>query len=243
MTKIFTSLIVDDERLARVALGKELSKFTDFEIVGEASSIKTAVPVIKKLNPDIIFLDIQLSDGTGFDLLNQVDYNGKVIFVTAYSDFATRAFEINAQDYLLKPVSKERVNSVLNRLKEKNKNSGFVQEKVFNYDDRIMVEQKKSIHFLKLNTLVLFRAERGYTSIFDWTGKEYLVLESLGRWQKKLPADHFARVHRNSIINFNFIEKAEKSGNSAYIFLKGVPVPVIVSRGYYKLLKAEYFYR
>jgi DNA-binding LytR/AlgR family response regulator len=111
----------------------------------------------------------------------------------------------------------------------------------FRYDDRIIVEQRKSIHFIKLETLVSIRSERDYTLLADCMGKEYLVLESIGNWQKKLPEDHFARVHRNAIINFNFIEKAEKTGNTALIFLKGVPKPVPVSRNYYKLLKTRYF--
>jgi DNA-binding LytR/AlgR family response regulator len=241
--KRLTSLIVDDERLARVSLKKELSKFLEFEIVGEASSIKTAVPAIQKLNPDVLFLDIQLSDGTGFDLLDQVEYKGKIIFVTAYYDYATRAFEINAQDYLIKPVSKERITNVLKKIVEKDKDSDHDRLLMFNYEDRIMVEQKKSIHFLKLNTLVCIRAEKDYTSLIDCTGKAYLVLESISNWQKKLPEDHFARVHRNSIINFNFIEKAEKTGNTAFLFLKGVSAPVTVSRGYYKMLKTKYFYK
>jgi two-component system LytT family response regulator len=241
--KRLTSLIVDDERLARVALKKELSRFTEFEIVGEASSIKTAVTAIQKLNPDILFLDIQLSDGSGFDLLDQIDYKGRIIFVTAFYDYATRAFEINAQDYLIKPVSKERISSVLKKITDNENGVKDNQKLKFNYDDRIMIEQKSSVHFIKLNTIVCIRAERDYSSLLVNSGKEYLVLESIGRWQKKLPENHFARVHRNSIVNFNYIEKAEKTGNKALIFLHGVLSPVNVSKGYYKYLKAKYFYK
>jgi DNA-binding LytR/AlgR family response regulator len=177
------------------------------------------------------------------DLLEQVEFRGKIIFVTAYNEYATRAFEINAQDYLIKPVSKERLSRVLQKLSSKFIEDDQAAIVTFNYEDRIMVEQKKSINFLKLDKLVCIRAERDYTLLLDCNGKEYLILESIGKWQKKLPDEHFVRVHRNAIINFNFIEKAEKTGNTALIFLKGISKPVRVSRGYYKMLRAKYFYK
>jgi two-component system LytT family response regulator len=239
----YKALIIDDERLARVALKKELSAFPEFEIVGEASSIATAVKEIRELDPDVLFLDIQLSDGSGFDLLEQVEFGGKIIFVTAYNEYATRAFEINAQDYLIKPVSKERLSRVLQKLSSKFIENDHDEIVPFNYEDRIMVEQKESINFLKLDKLVCIRAERDYTLLLDCNGKEYLILERIGKWQKKLPDEHFVRVHRNAIINFNFIEKAEKTGNTALVFLKGISKPVRVSRGYYKMLRAKYFYK
>jgi two-component system LytT family response regulator len=239
----FKTLIIDDERLARVALKKELAAFPQFEIVGEASSIASAVKEIRELDPDVIFLDIQLSDGNGFDLLEQVEFKGKIIFVTAYNEYAFRAFEINAQDYLIKPVSKERLGKVLHKLSSRLSENDQGETVNFKYEDRIMVEQKKSISFLKLDKLVCIRAERDYTSLLDSSGKEYLILERIGKWQKKLPSEHFVRVHRNAIINFNFIEKAEKTGNTALVFLKGISKPVHVSRGYYKMLRAKYFYK
>lgn len=241
--KKLTAVIIDDERLARVSLSRELAGFDEIDIIGEASSIQTAVKVIGKLTPDILFLDIQLSDGSGFDLLDKVEYKGKIVFVTAFDQYATRAFEVNALDYLMKPVSHERVGRVVKRLMEGSQITDHKKAGGFRYDDRIMIEQKKSIHFIKLDSLVCIKAERDYTSLTDCSGRQYLVLENIGEWQKKLPDEHFARIHRNSIINFNFIEKAEKYGNTAQIFLKNISTPVTVSRGYYKLIKARYFYK
>ncbi len=238
-----TAVIIDDERLARVSLSRELSGFEEINIIGEASSIQTAVKVIEKLSPDILFLDIQLSDGSGFDLLERVDYKGKIVFVTAFDEYATRAFEVNALDYLMKPVSHERAERVVKRLTTGSQVNDHKKAGGFRYDDRIMIEQKKSINFIKLDTLVCIKAERDYTMLTDSTGKEYLVYENIGEWQKKLPDEHFARIHRNSIINFNYIEKAEKYGNTAQIFLRNIRTPVTVSRGYYKLIKARYFYK
>jgi two-component system LytT family response regulator len=241
--KRLTALIIDDERLARLNLRKKLSMFSEIEVIGEASSIETGIKAISGLNPDLLFLDIKLSDGTGFDLLNKVEFKGKVIFQTAYDEYACRAFEINAIDYLLKPITKERLKKVVANLinSEHEKNvSGFQK---FRYDDRIMIEQKKNIHFIKVENIVCIKADREYTSLFEKGGKEYLVLKSIGDWQKELPDEHFARVHRNSVINFNYIERSERFGNTAIIFLVSIPEPVPISRGYYKLIKTRYFYK
>jgi two-component system LytT family response regulator len=238
-----TALIIDDERLARLNLRKKLSMYSEIEVIGEASGIETGIKAIRDLNPDLLFLDIKLSDGTGFDLLNKAEFNGKVIFQTAYDEYACRAFEINALDYLLKPITKERLKNVIANLisSENEKNVRNIQR--FRYDDRIMIEQKKNIHFIKVENIICIKADREYTSLFEKGGKEYLVLKSIGDWQKELPDEHFARVHRNCIINFNYIERSERFGNTANIFLISIPEPISISRGYYKLIKTRYFYK
>jgi two-component system LytT family response regulator len=238
-----TALIIDDERLARLNLRQKLSMFSEIEVIGEASGIETGIKAISDLNPDLLFLDIKLSDGTGFDLLNKVEFKGKVIFQTAYDEYACRAFEINALDYLLKPITKERLKKVIeNFINSSNENNAHNNPK-FRYDDRIMIEQRKSIYFIKVENIICIRAEREYTTIFEKGGSEYLILKSIGDWQKELPDEHFARVHRNSIINFNYIERSERFGNTANIFLSTIQEPILISRGYYKLIKSRYFYK
>lgn len=239
----FTALIIDDERLARLNLRKKLLMFSEIEVVGEASSIETGIRAVSEYKPDLLFLDIRLSDGSGFDLLNKIEFRGKVIFQTAYDEYACRAFEVNAIDYLLKPITKERLKQVVSHLisSENERNERSLQR--FRYDDRIMIEQKKNIHFIKIENIICIRADREYTTLVEKGGKEYLVLKSIGDWQKELPDEHFARVHRNSIINFNYIERSEKSGNTANIFLAETHEPISISRGYYKLIKSKYFYK
>jgi two-component system LytT family response regulator len=241
--KRYSALIIDDERLARFSLAKKLRNFPEINIVGEASGIASAIKAIETLDPDLLFLDIQLSDGNGFDLLNKIDYSGKVIFITAYDEYAFRAFEINARDYLLKPVSAERLKNVINRLKYDDQKETFTAVSKFRYDDRIMIEQKNSIHFLRIDNIVLIKASKSYTVLIDNTGKKYLIRRSMSEWESRLPEEHFCRVHRNSIVNFNFIEKTEKSGNTAIINIAGIPDHIVISRGYYKLMKLRYFYK
>jgi two-component system, LytTR family, response regulator len=238
-----TSLIIDDERLARATLRRKLSIYPEIEVVGEASGVESGLKAISDLNPDLLFLDIQIADGSGFDLLNKADFTGKVIFVTAYDEYAFRAFEVNALDYLLKPVSDERLNKVIsNLINSENDKIGKSIHK-FRYDDRLMIEQKRKIHFIKIDQIICIKADREYTYLFELGGNEYMVLKSIGYWQKELPDEQFARVHRNSIVNFNYIENTEKTGNTAKIYLKGIPDPVSISRGYYKLIKNRYFYK
>jgi two-component system LytT family response regulator len=217
--------------------------FSEIEVVGEASGIESGIKAIRDLSPDLLFLDIKLSDGTGFDLLDRVEFKGKVIFQTAYDEYACRAFEINAIDYLLKPITKERLKKVVDNLihNEQEKNVYSLQK--FRYDDRIMIEQKKNIHFIRVENIICIKADREYTYLFEKGGKEFLVLKSIGDWQKELPDEHFARVHRNSIINFNYIERSERFGNTANIFLSGMTEAILISRGYYKLIKSRYFYK
>jgi two-component system, LytTR family, response regulator len=241
--KRYSALIIDDERLARFSLIKKLRNFSEINIVGEASGITSAIKAIEALKPDLLFLDIQLSDGNGFDLLDKIDYNGEIIFVTAYDEYAFRAFEINARDYLLKPVSTERLKNTISRLKSEDQKEAFTAVLKFRYDDRIMIEQKNSIHFLRIDNIVLINASKSYTILIDKTGRNYLISRSMSEWELKLPEEHFCRVHRSSIVNFNFIEKTEKSGNTAVITIAGIPDTVIVSRGYYKHLKAKYFFK
>ena len=238
-----TALIIDDERLARLSLRKKLSMYSEIEVIGEASSIEAGIKAIRDLSPDILFLDIQLSDGTGFDLLNRAEFKGKVIFQTAYDEYACRAFEINALDYLLKPITKERLKHVITNLISSENEKNVRNTHRFRYDDRIMIEQKKNIHFIKVENIIYIKAEREYTTLFEKGGNEYLVLKSISDWQKELPDEYFARVHRNSIINFNYIERSERSGNTANMFLISIPEPISISRGYYKLIKTRYFYK
>jgi two-component system, LytTR family, response regulator len=238
-----TALIIDDERLARVNLRKKLNVYSEIEVIGEASGIETGIKAVRDLNPDLLFLDIKLSDGTGFDLLNKVEFKGKVIFQTAYDEYACRAFEINALDYLLKPITRERLDKVIDNLINTSNENSVRNNPKFRYDDRIMIEQQKSIYFIKVENIIFIKAVREYTSIFEKGGKEYVVLKSIGDWQKELPDEHFARIHRNSIINFNYIERSERCGNTANIFLAGIRESILISRGYYKLIKTRYFYK
>lgn len=237
----FNALIIDDESLAQFTLKNKLSDYSNINIVGTAASVKEGVEKIKELKPTLLFLDIQLADGTGFDLLNKVDYNGKIIFVTAYDEYAIRAFDINALDYIMKPVSDRRLQSAIERLQQEDESKGHQAEITLDYHDRLMVSLKKSVHFIKIDTIVSISASREYTYINTNDGNEYLTSYSIGEWKNRLPDQHFCRIHRSYIINFDFIKKITPNVmGTADVSMQGSDTVLSISRNYYKLIKQKY---
>ncbi len=234
------ALVVDDERLARKGLIDQLNLVEKVEVVGEADGVPAALVSIKSLKPDVVFLDIQMPGQTGFDLVEQLeDYNGKIIFVTAYDDYAIRAFEINALDYLMKPVNKERLEKALERLAAPPKTNAKdkVTEKL-NYDDQLFTTVGSKMQFLKINQIILIQSDGDYTDVNLSNGSHGLVNKTMKEWEERLPENHFVRVHRTSIINTEYIENIEKWFNYSYrVNMKGIEEPVVISRRYAKKLK------
>jgi two-component system LytT family response regulator len=238
VTKI-KALIVDDERLARVNLRRLLEPYPEIEIVGEAGSCNSAIEMINQNNPELIFLDIQLGGETGFDLLEKIESSLKIIFVTAYDEYAIRAFEVNAIDYLLKPVNPERLKVAIERVVciEKVKKN---EAKNYDYSDSIYVHLNNyASRFIKINSISFIEPVGNYSKIVTIEGKHCLVLKTLKQWQEELPDNNFIRIHRSSIINIEHVERIEKKSNSRHIaFLKNIPEPLEVSRRYAQKLKS-----
>jgi two-component system LytT family response regulator len=239
MKKIYNAIIVDDERLARNELKLLLSDFSEINIIGEAANVNHAIELINQSKPDVLFLDIQLRRETGFDLLDKMNTKCKVIFVTAFDEYALRAFEVNALDYLLKPINKDYLERAIKRLST----SERVEDKKLRkleYDDRLFLNIDNVSKFLKISTIVCITAMGKYTQIITSGGKKSLVLKSIGEWEKRLPYKYFTRIHRSTIINFEYIEKVEKWFNYTYrVFLHNYKEPFNISRRYATRLKEK----
>ena len=237
MSKILKCVIVDDEKLAREDLKSVLKEFNNIEVVAEADSADSAANLLRTIEPDILFLDIQMPGKTGFDLLAEVQTSAKIIFVTAYDEYAIKAFEVSAQDYLLKPVSKSRIELALDHLKTSEENKS-IQLNQLDYNDTIFVMINNSYQFLKISTIIKIIAAGNYSEIYTNGKQKGLVLKSLREWENRLPNNQFVRVHRNSVINLEFVEKIEDWFNYSYkIHLKGIEGTVIMSRRYALKLK------
>ena len=237
MSQKYKALVVDDERLARKGLIDQINLIQGIEVIGEADCVSTAITAINQLKPDVIFLDIQMPGQSGFDLVEQVDFKGRIIFVTAYNEYALRAFEVNALDYLMKPVSKERIEKAINRLKSPNKEKDHSHDKL-NYDDQLFTTIGTKMQFLKVNKIVLIQSDGDYTNVNLKSGTHGLVNKTMKEWEERLPENHFVRVHRNSIVNIEHIINIEKWFNYSYrCTLKGIEEPVVISRRYTKKLK------
>jgi len=237
MDKIYTALIVDDEPLARIDLIAVLSAFEQVEVVGEADSVASARKQIEKLDPDIIFLDIQMPGESGFDLLPDTGFDTRVIFVTAYDEFAIRAFEVNALDYLLKPVSEDRLALTLNRLSQevtdRTESTGALEK-----EDNIFVKLTNSYQFIRLRNILKIEAADDYSVIFLTNGESHVVLKSMKEWEMRLPPNTFTRVHRSTIINMDQVVKLEPWFNHSFkVYLQGLREPVVLSRRFFQLIR------
>jgi two-component system, LytTR family, response regulator len=239
MKKVWKTVIVDDERLARNKLRNLLSEFAEIEIVGEADEVNSAVKIIEELQPDVVFLDVQMPHATGFDLLEQVEADFKTIFVTAYDEFAIRAFEVNALDYLLKPVKPERLRRAIEKISAPLKPA--LARKILEPDDFLFLSFGKKSKFVVVNTIKCILAADVYSEIYTQTGEKALLLKSLSEWEKQLPAKNFARIHRSAIVNLAFVERVENQFNYSYqVYLRGEIKPVAMSRRFAARLKERF---
>ena len=237
IVKDYKAIIIDDEALARKALISLLKEHSNIRVVAEAGCVPEAINLIKLHCPDLLFLDIQMPGESGFDLLNKVEFNGHIIFVTAYDAYALRAFEINALDYLLKPISKERLEKSLTRL-ESLPVSLSANDKALDYSDRLFVLMGKQMVFLKISSIIHIRAEGDYSMVFTSDNRHGIIYKSMREWDERLPQTFFCRIHRSSIINLEYVEKIEKEYNYDFsIHLRGIVNPILMSRRYARILK------
>lgn len=235
-----TAIIVDDERLARKELRSLLADFEEISVVGEAEDLSETVDLIESKKPDVVFLDVQLRNENGFELLEKVEQNFKLIFVTAFDEFAIRAFEINALDYLLKPVNPERLATAIERLfdDEKEKESNLRKLEI---DDRLFLEINERSCFVQVSEISHIAASGDYTEIFTTDAKKFLTEKPLREWEERLPEKHFTRIHRSTIINLNEIEKIETLFNRTMeLTLKNFAKNFSVSRRFAAKLKEKF---
>jgi len=226
MTTRYTTLIIDDEPPARKRLRKLLDNFKEvFEIIGEAENGLIAVEKIKSLKPDLIFLDIEMPELTGFEVLEQLTSIPIVVFCTAYDQYSLKAFETNSIDYLLKPVRLERLQQSVNKLQLFSKSSSSQNilelikklslEKEIKKMTSITVKKEDKLVFIKLDEVSHFSADERYVSVHSKNGN-YLSDEPLSQLEKKLPAN-FLRIHRASIVNTDYVQEVQKYFNSRFV--------------------------
>jgi two-component system, LytTR family, response regulator len=240
MNKTIKTVIVDDEKLARQDLRAILKDFPEIEIIGEAGNTTEASQLVEKVNPDLIFLDIQMPGKSGFELLEDIKTNAAIIFVTAFDEYAIRAFEVNAQDYLLKPVNKERLSLAIEHLKLKTTTDDETLFKKLDYDDNIFLMVNNIYQFVKVNSIIKINSAGNYSEIYTSSKLKGLILKSMREWELRLPLNHFVRVHRNAIVNLEYVDHIEDWFNYSYhIYIKGLEKPVVMSRRYASKLKEQ----
>jgi two-component system LytT family response regulator len=203
------ALIVDDERLARKELMKLLEEHPSIEVVGEATNADEADKMIEELNPDLLFLDIQMPGQTGFQLLESLDSAPLVVFTTAYDEFALKAFEVNALDYLLKPITAERLSEAVHKIHEKERSkAGRAHDKKLGLDDQVFVKDGDRCWFVSLANIRLFESDGNYIKVYFDTNRP-MIHKSLNALDEKLDERAFFRASRKHIVNLSWVEGIE----------------------------------
>lgn len=209
------AMVVEDSRLAREGLIKMLGQHPDLDIIGAADSVSSALEILRKNKADVIFLDIHMPGETGFDLLEKLDYCPKVIFTTAYPEYAIRSFDFQTVDYLLKPVSDERLTIAIEKLSVNSERQEKLPKPVLDIHSRMFVKDGEKCHLIPLESIRYFESCKNHVRIFF--GKENaFVKKSLNSIEERLPKKYFFRANRQYIVNLMAISNIEEAINDGY---------------------------
>jgi two-component system LytT family response regulator len=208
------AIIVEDSRLARQGLLRMLEQFSNLNIVGNAEHPSSALTLIDEHKPDVIFLDIHMPGETGFDLLDKLDYTPQVIFTTAYSEYAYRSFDYNAVDYLLKPISKERLVEAVSKLAENGSLPEIIVEPL-ERNSKIFIKDGDECHLVTLSDIRYFESCKNYVRVF-FEGHSAFIKKPLSSIEERLPAQLFFKVSRQFIVNLFEISTIDESMSDGY---------------------------
>jgi two-component system LytT family response regulator len=245
-SKFVKTLIIEDDP-SSVKLLKEFLKDISFiEVAGEAGSIKDAEKLIAAhQDADLIFLDIDLNGVNSLDLLKNTKSRTKVLFITAYADFAVRAFEYNTVDYLVKPVSFDRLKKALARISvidpesvpaESRANSGR-----FAMNNMILMNIDNEMKFIKISDINYIEAKGNYTDVHLADGSSFTTYGLIKVWEDKLPLDDFFRIHRSTIVSLHNVAKIERGAyDTGILYLRNIDKPFEVSRNYFSQIKGKF---
>ena len=229
------ALIVDDEPLARRELRRLLDAFPWVQVVGEAGNVDEARLRIGESSPDLVFLDIQMPGGTGFDLLTQLDRVPRIVFTTAYDQYAVKAFDVNALDYLLKPIEPERLAIALAKIHGTSAREPVEREAPL---EQLFVRDGPRCWFVPLREVSLFTAEGNYVRL-SWGRERPLLGRSLAAVEEKLDARRYFRANRGQIVNLDFILQVEPGdGGRLHLQLRDGP-EIEVSRRQARIFRAR----
>lgn len=248
------SVVVDDVDMIRMTMKKLLQNFPVIELVGEAADYDSAKELINKTKPDLVFLDIDLNGITSLDLISEVNCNPKIIFITAHPDFALKAFELNAVDYIMKPISIDRIRKAIERItssmiataieeQPEEPVAGFneSEEGKLEADQLILLNFDNKMNFIKIKDIHYIEAFGNYTKIYMNDGKLSITYNSIKGWASRLPEDLFIQIHRSTMVNLTQVTKIERAANdTGRLQLSGIEKPFEISRSYFYQMKKKY---
>ena len=229
------AVIVDDEEDLHVTLSYFIKKYLpQVSVVGNAISVKEGLELIQQAAPDLVFLDFEMADGTGFDLLDALEESIHVIFITAHSEHALRAFRYSAVDYLLKPVDPLELVEAVNKIEKfklPTQIATLALKKNLESDKpkHLVLKDLNNIFLVELEELLYCKSENYYTTFYLNSGKSYVISKPLKHFEEQLK-DYFLRVHQSYLVNFKYVLKYEKQDGGMLILKEGTQIPVSVRK-------------
>ena len=247
MQEKLSAVIIDDESLARQIVKKYLEDYPSIELIADCSNGLEGIKKINESHPDLIFLDIQMPKINGFEMLEVIDEPPVIIFTTAYDQYAIKAFEVNAADYLLKPFSKERFDEAIEKakifLRDKTKQSDQIKNLIAHNDEqkeyleRIIVKEGANINIIPVDKIKYIEAQDDYVLIHSEMGK-FLKQKTMKYLERHLNPKDFIRIHRSYFTAIKEVEKIEQLGKDSYVVkLKSITKSFPVSKSGYENLK------
>lgn len=244
MSEKIRTIIVEDEELARNLLKSFLKEVENIEVVAECENGFEGVKMINELKPDLVFLDIQMPKITGFEMLELLEHKPHIIFATAYDQYALKAFEYNAADYLLKPYSKVRLNEAIEKVAERIANEGSeseVADKVSEfpleeYLDRIVVKDRHKINIIPVDEVRYIESMDDYVMIYT-AGSRHMKQKTMKYFEGALHPNHFVRIHRSYIVKVEEINEIQQYEKESYVVILHDKTKLKVSKTGYKNLK------
>jgi two-component system LytT family response regulator len=219
-------LLVEDEEIFRIQLKALLAEIGGFEIVGEATDCKSGLELIRA-HPEVelLFLDVELPDGTSFDIITQFDRLPKLLFITSHDAYALSAFEVNALDYIQKPLSLDRLKLALERLDQPDAPE---DEKlpVLSEDDLVLLCCNRHKCFTKTSEIIMIQSDENYTHIIRSDGRRFVMKKTLTAWERQLPSDLFIRLGRQQLVNISALDRMEMRERGGQLWFKGITDPI-----------------
>lgn len=209
MMKKLKAVIVEDSRLARNELKELLKTYQEIELIGEAENVDQGYELITSEKPDLLFLDINMPEKDGFELLEMLDEVPTTIFTTAFDEYAIQSFEYNAFDYLLKPINSKRFSKTIEKVKEqylKANHKGKSESNILSPEKQIFIKEGERCWLVKIENITMFEIVGNYTRVF-FEGNKPLIYKSLAKIEEKLPESLFFRANRQQIINIHHVKK------------------------------------
>jgi len=209
------AVVIEDSRIAREGLIDMLSQFPAIEVIGQASNPDHAIDIIREYLPEVLFLDIHMPGKNGFDLLSMVDYAPKIIFTTAYSEYAIRSFDFYTIDYLLKPISEERLAAAIEKLVDSTPEAMSANTSSLDIKSKILINTDDKCHLVPLENILYFESHKNHVIVY-FDNHQAIIRKTLNAIEERLPEKHFFRANRKFIINLDRIVDIQESVANSY---------------------------